>query len=258
MKEKITSTQNETIKKIRALKQRKFRKETGLFLAEGRKCAEEALRYANVTFFCTVNEADPLLPLINSEKTEILLVSPEVLASIAEVKTPQECIAVVQKESAVFVPETYQEIIVFLEDVSDPANVGAIIRTADAVAASAVLFSKTTADYTSPRAVRAAMGSGFHLPMVEIDEKHEVITQLKESGFWVVGTHLAGEENAPALKASKTCLVVGNEARGLSEEMASICDQLLKIPMYGKAESLNVSVATGIMLYQLKNETLQK
>ena len=247
--EKINSTKNSYISELRSLKQRKYRFELGKFLAEGEKCAEEALRYGDVEALLTVDECLPLNHEAEYRGARVILVSDAVMNAVSEFKTPQNAVAVVRKKTE---PLGTSGIIAILDDVADPMNVGAIIRTADAIGAAGVLLSPGSADYTSPRAVRASMGSVFHLPVRIAEDFLLELGALKSRGFALVGGHLAGGEELPVTK--NICIIVGNESRGLSEEIATLCDVLIRIPIYGKAESLNAAVAAGLLLYRAREK----
>ena len=246
--EQITSTKNEYIKMLRSLKQKKGREETGLFLAESDKCAAEALNDAQVQALLTTQAQHPLVTQAEQKGVRAILVSRAVMEAVSDVKTPQSAIAVVQKRQS-SLPE--QGLFVALEDVADPQNVGTILRTADAVGAAGVLLSDKCADYTSPKAVRAAMGSTFHLPIEVTEDFCGRLSALKKAGVRLLGGHLRGVEAMPGERET-LCVIIGNEARGMSENAAQLCDYLVKIPIYGKAESLNAAVAAGILLYRCK------
>lgn len=246
--EQITSTKNEYIKLLRSLKQKKGREETGLFLAEGDKCAAEALGNAKVQALLTTQEQHPLAIQAEQKGVRAVLVSQAVMEAVSDVKTPQSAIAVVQKQQGKL-PE--QGLFVALEDVADPQNVGTILRTADAVGAAGVLLSGKCADYTSPKAVRAAMGSVFHLPVEVAQDFQGRLSAMKKAGVRLLGGHLQGVQAMPGQREN-LCVIIGNEARGMSPEAARLCDYLVKIPIYGKAESLNAAVAAGILLYRCK------
>lgn len=246
--EQITSTKNEYIKLLRSLKQKKGREETGLFLAESDKCAAEALNDAQVQALLTTQAQHPLVTQAEQKEVRVILVSQAVMEAVSDVKTPQSAIAVVQKRQS-SLPE--QGLFVALEDVADPQNVGTILRTADAVGAAGVLLSGKCADYTSPKAVRAAMGSTFHLPIEVAEDFCGRLSALKKAGVRLLGGHLRGVEAMPGAREN-LCVIIGNEARGMSENAAQLCDYLVKIPIYGKAESLNAAVAAGILLYRCK------
>ncbi len=243
--DKIQSAKNEYIKKVRSLKQKKNREELGLFLAEGDKCAQEALCHAKVESLLTSDPGHPLISAAERQNARVILVSPTVMEAASEVKTPQSCIAVVKKGQAKL---PGNGLMVALEGVADPQNVGTILRTADAVGATGALLSRDCADFTAPKAVRAAMGSTFHLPIEVAEDFYARLEALKSAGVCLIGGHLMGEEGRPHA-ARTACVIIGNEARGMSERAARLCDALVRIPMYGKAESLNAAVAAGILLY---------
>ena len=246
--EQITSTKNEYIKLLRSLKQKKGRAETGLFLAESDKCAAEALRHAKVQALLTTQAQHPLVTQAEQKGVRVILASQAVMEAVSDVKTPQSAIAVVQKQQSSL---PGQGLFVALEDVADPQNVGTILRTADAAGVAGVLLSGKCADYTSPKAVRAAMGSTFHLPIEVVEDFCGRLSALKKAGVHLLGGHLRGAEAMPD-ERENLCVIIGNEARGMSENAAQLCDYLVKIPIYGKAESLNAAVAAGILLYRCK------
>lgn len=249
--ELITSTKNEYIKAVRSLKQAKYRRELGKFLAEGEKCAAEALHYASVEALLIPErgqQPSELCALAEQQGARVIAVSEAVMEAVSEVKTPQGAIAVVRRQAER--PFAGQGVIAALEEVGDPTNVGAILRTADAIGAAGVLLSAGCADPTAPRAVRASMGSVFHVPVRVAEDFCGTLAQLKGEGWRLVGGHLRGQERLP--QAEKSCLLIGNESRGLSAAASALCDDLVKIRIYGQAESLNASVAAGILLYRLK------
>ncbi len=138
-----------------------------------------------------------------------------------------------------------------LDGVSDPGNLGTIIRTAESMGADAVLLTNNCADLYGPKAVRATMGSIFRMPAVSC-ECGEMLAELKARGFSICASSLAAERTISEVGAAqKTALVVGNEAHGISAAVEESADTLFKIPMYGKAESLSVSIAAGIAMYEL-------
>lgn len=236
---KITSTKNEYIKEIKSLKNKKNRTELGKFIAEGEKCVSEAIKHAEVECVLTTNPDKYAFQ-------NTIEVSQAVLEAVSDTKTPQDAVCVVKKRSW-NMPEG--GFIVALDGVSDPQNVGTILRTADAAGASAVLVSKETADITSPKCVRASMGAVFFMPVIECD-LNETLKKLKEEGYVVVAGHLKGKSELP--RAEKTVLVIGNEARGVSNDISELCDVLYRINIFGQSESLNAAVAAGILMYRIK------
>ncbi len=244
----ITSTTNPYIKELKTLSDKKGRR-SGRFIAEGEKCAFEALSYGEVERLLVTDPDDPLVMLSEEKGVMPICVTDAVMSAVSGVKTPPGAIAVaVRTECSLPSPHG---LFVALEDVADPQNVGAIIRTADAAGAACVLVSSGSADYTSPRAVRASMGSVFHLPIVVCESLYDTLSELKHAGMCITGTHLKGSGELG--EHSSVAAVIGNEARGMSDRLSSLCDVLYKIPMRGRAESLNAAVAAGIVIYRLSD-----
>jgi TrmH family RNA methyltransferase len=245
---RIDSTQNEAVKKMRALKAKKGRDEYGQFLAEGEKCVEEALlSHIVVESVFTYGENRRIEALAHERGVEVITVSRPVIEAITSVQTPQNVAACVAIPPQV---KPMGDLVVALECVSDPQNVGSIIRSADAAGAAGVVFGAGCADWLNPKAVRASMGSIFHLHLYEGDLA-AYLCEFKKSGCVIAG-HLNGKSEFPA--CMHMCLVIGNESKGVGEETANLCDSLYKIPIYGRAESLNASVAAGIMMYMAREK----
>jgi len=241
----ITSTQNAYIKELKQLKNKKGRK-SGRFLAESEKCAQEAILHAEVESILVTREDSPAAKMAEERGITVYLVNDPVMEAVSDIKTPQSALAVV-KAPHHELPEP-KGLFIALEDLSDPQNVGTIIRTADAAGAKAVLVSEGTCDYTSPKAVRAAMGSLFHIPVVVCKDLYETLRTLQAAGVHLMGTHLRGQEDFSPRE--NTCIIIGNEARGMTDRAAEMADTLYKIPMPGQAESLNAGVAVGIVIYR--------
>jgi len=236
----ITATSNPMVKELRSLKNKKGRRETGLFVAEGEKCVREALMYAKVRYVVATERYAE-----GWDDAEVVLVSERIMEAVSEAKNPQGVLAVVEREDKPLPADGM--LYAALEDVSDPTNVGTIIRTADAAGAAGVLISAESADYTSARAVRASMGSIFHIPVFVAEDFAAELEKLQAAGVQVVCGHLRG---ADAMPEGKKCIMVGNESRGITDATAEKADALYKINMYGNAESLNAAVAAGIMLFR--------
>lgn len=246
MKE-IVSTKNEYIKTLRGLKQKKNRQQEGKFLAEGVKNVEEALRHARVEAVLVTNAVSEVATNAQALGIDVVLVNEAVMQAVCDVKTPQEALAVVALEEQA--PKEHGTV-VLLEDVADPGNVGTIIRTASAIGAAGVILAGDCADHTSPKVVRSSMGSIFQVPIRTVSSVEEAILPLKEKGYSLLAGHLQGKSAMPSTE--DVCLVIGNEARGVSPQAEALCDYLVKINMYGEAESLNAAVAAGILLYRIK------
>ena len=238
----ITSRTNPSIKAVRALQQAKQRNESGLHLLEGDKLVWDAVQ-SGVTLkavYCIEGTPVP-------DGIEPVLVSESVLEAISTVKTPQRMVAVA-KTPDLSCPNRYPSgLILALDCVQDPGNLGTILRTADALGASALLLSPDTVDPFSPKALRAAMGSTYHLPLYVGDLPTE-LTRLSKQGFSLVCGHLHGSETPPAHKHD-TVLVVGNEGNGVSDSVSALCYRY-RMPMRGRAESLNVAVFSALMMQQ--------
>lgn len=248
---KINSLQNETIKQARALKSKKGREEYGEFLAEGEKCVQEALLSGvEVKNIFMHGEHHAIMALAKQKGVEIIQVPRPVIEALTSVQSPQNVAA------AVAIPGQIRpdgDLVVALDGVSDPQNVGSIIRSADAAGAAGVVLGAGCADYLNPKAVRASMGSLFHLHVLESDLA-AFLSEFKKTGC-VVSGHLNGTCGLPDCK--KICLVIGNESRGVSGHIAQLSDALYKIPIYGRAESLNAAVAAGIMMYMMRDKLIE-
>jgi TrmH family RNA methyltransferase len=254
----ITSLTNDTVKAVRALHLRKEREATGLFLAEGLKIVLEALelgRVPSILMFSRDAAEHPKLQeaakATRAGGGDVIEVTRDILEKVSRRDNPQTVVAVFPQS---FTP--LDEIdpksagcFVVLEQVRDPGNLGTIVRTADAAGCGAVILVGDTVDPFSVEAVRATMGSVFALPICRAT-RDEFLAWRKRWPGSVVGTLLTakhGYRDAPYQEP--VMIVMGTEQSGLSSEMAAACDVNVKIPMRGRADSLNLAVATGIMIY---------
>jgi TrmH family RNA methyltransferase len=252
----VTSLTNPTVKAVRALHQRKAREESGRFLAEGLKIVTEAVELSfppRILMFS--RDADhPLLQravaATLAARGEVIEVTREILEKVSRRENPQTVVAVFDQR---FTPleevrpdgKTW----VALHRVRDPGNLGTIVRTADAAGCGGVILVGECVDPYGVEAVRATMGSVFALPLVRADEAEFLEWRSGWPGS-VVGTLLSSEtDHRRAEYRRPTLLLMGNEQAGLPPEMAAACDLAVKIPMRGRADSLNLAVATGVMIY---------
>jgi TrmH family RNA methyltransferase len=261
----ITSLTNDRIKAIRALEMRKERKETGLFVAEGPSILMTA-RDAGFAPTSLVYQAGSsntpasraLVGWALAAGADVLEVSEAVLAKLASKENPQAMLGVF-RQRWVNLPERVgnDECWLALEEIRDPGNLGTIIRTVDAVGAKGIILIGNSCDPFSREAVRATMGSVFGVPLVRVSR--EVFLQWRSS--WrgdVVGTHLdAREDFRHAGYRGPVLLVMGSEGPGLSDSLTRACSKLIKIPMAGKLDSLNLAVATALTLYQIRGNSLR-
>ena len=242
----ISSTQNTLIKEIRSLKDKKFRDKLGVFVLEGIKLVKEAiaLNLSIREIVCTENTCSQVLPC--DYKVEI--VSEQVFKSISEEVSPQGVLAIVYKPSCVV--EKPKGSCLLLDGVSDPANVGAIIRTAAASGYNYVYLTPSCADAYSQKAVRSSMSGIFRVKVMRA-ELNDILGVID---FPLVVADMNGQ-NVFNLNLDKDiCLIIGNEANGVSDFLKEKAELTVKIPMQNGVESLNAAVSAGIIMYALKNK----
>ena len=262
----ITSLQNDRVKAIRALEMRKERKETGLFVAEGTSILVTARDNGFVPQTLVYRAgsaasgiAQGLVAWASGAGVECLEVSEAVLGKLASKDNPQSMLAVfpqrwVEPPPAATVAR--DAVWVALEEVRDPGNLGTIIRTADAVGAAGIMLIGSTCDPYSHECVRATMGSVFAVPLARMTREAFLEWANKFRGD-VVGTHLDAEEDFRKAKyRAPTLLLMGSEGPGLSDPLTAACTRLVKIPMAGQLDSLNLAVATALVLYQIRGPHL--
>ena len=239
----IESRANERVKEARKLLQRKERKESGQHLIEGEKLVREAISSGARVVSCFIEEGYAFSP---PESAMTHIVNRSVLESLCESQTPQGVVAVVETPSLT-PPAAYPSgLVVVLDGVQDPGNVGTILRSADAFGTVGVLLSPSCADPYAPKTLRAAMGSCYHLSVWQGELAPEII-RMKQSGFTALCGDLHGSETLPKL-AANVALVIGSEGSGVSAEVLALCEGY-RLTMRGRAESLNASVAAGVLLY---------
>lgn len=250
----VTSLNNPTVKAVRALHMRKARRETGLFLVEGLKAVAEAValgRAPKILLHAEPAAAHPLLRQAAAVAGETLVVSEGVLAKISRRDNPQTVLGVFEQAFTALeaIDPASARCFVALEAVRDPGNLGTILRTADAAGCGAVILIGECCDPYSVEAVRATMGSIFAVPLVAASEEAFLAWRRAWPGA-VVGTLLtAATDFRAAPYRDPTLILMGNEQAGLTQRMAEACDVSVKIPMRGRADSLNLAVATGVMIY---------
>jgi RNA methyltransferase, TrmH family len=243
----IESVKNPKVKAWKKLLTKKERDQSGHYLIEGFHLVEEALK-EQIVLEVIVNQDIEMPVHLNLDGTEVVYVNEDVMRAICDTETPQGVAAVCEKRID-SMENVKMEKLLLLDRVQDPGNLGTLIRTADAAGMDAIILGEGCADPYNPKVVRATQGSLFHLPIV----KRNLATFMDEIDIPLYGTAL---ENAIAFKAvepSETfALLVGNEGQGVSEELLGKTTKNLYIPIYGKSESLNVSIAAGILMYYLR------
>jgi len=268
----ITSLQNDRIKAIRALEMRKVRRETGLFVAEGTSLLMSARQQGwqpeTLVFLKGLREsrddarhvARELVHEALEAGCDCLEVSEVVLAKIAAKDNPQSLIGVFRQRCGYLpppqsVPEG--DVWLALEEIRDPGNLGTIMRTAEAVGVAGLVLVGSCCDPFSREAVRASMGSVFAVPVCMAEASAFADWMSRWPGD-TLGLHLKGAEDFRCVDARGPCLVVmGSEGPGLSDEVTALCSRRVKIPMRGRLDSLNLAVATALVLYEVRRRDLQ-
>lgn len=261
--QKITSKDNEFIKHIKKLKDKKYRDLNNEYMIEGIKLVKEAIQEkAEIKQIIICEECDntEIIPkelTYEIAKYECIYVTKQIFNSITEVKNPQGILAVVSKENTEKEIDYSQDIIVALDDLQDPGNLGTILRTVDSIGLTQILVSKGTADCFNPKVVRSTMGAIFRVKIIECEDLKNTLKEMKNHHFKIMVTSLQTNNSIYDVDYNKKVIVVGNEANGVEKEIQDMADEKVKIPMLGKTESLNASVATGVVLYEYVRQKLQ-
>lgn len=254
----IESKNNSLFKDLKKLKEKKYRMQTASYLIEGLRFVDEAFKSdVEIKYLIFTDEFKEKHSefLEGKEKINQIILSNNLLKELSFTGTPQGVMAVVSMKNRDL---SDGDIVILVDKVQDPGNMGTIIRTAHAVGAAGIITTKGTVDIYNDKTLRSTMGSIFYIPIIE-DSNLEKTLKLKEDGFRLVVSSLQGKNNffEEDLKG-KVIIAVGNEGNGISEEVYDISDVKVKIPMPGNAESLNVAVATSVMLYEKIRQNLIK
>ncbi|CEH27637.1 hypothetical protein AM501_16610 [Aneurinibacillus migulanus] len=255
--ERITSVQNPRIKQWAKLHVRKERESTGCFLLEGMHLVEEACR-SDVPLEAILVEEDTVLPeWLNAyqqthQNMELLWVTRPVLEKVSETKTPQGMLAIAEMRTTL--PDALPDdcLLLVLDKLQDPGNVGTLIRTADAAGFDGVVIGEGSADLYNSKTIRSTMGSLFHLPIWR-ENVVDFIHRMKDEhpGLRVIGTSLKeSKAYTDVMYAGSVALVIGNEGSGISDDVLALTDQNVIIPIHGRAESLNAAIAGSVLMYE--------
>jgi TrmH family RNA methyltransferase len=257
MLKELAKKQQKFIKSLRQSKNARMKNRC--FFVEGLKNVAESIKSNHEIRFIVSSEGfyrlnlDLIKKIMEKiPKNRIFKVSDQVFNELADTVTPQGILAVINFKD-INVKDILKEnfLIIALDRIQDPGNMGTIIRTADAAGADAIIIGKGCVDVYNPKVVRSAMGSMFHIPSVQTDDLIKTLIELKEKGGKVVTTHLLARKHYYDVNYSTgTVIVMGSEDEGVSEEIAVISDELVRIPMPGEAESLNVAIAHGIIAFE--------
>ncbi|TDT61043.1 TrmH family RNA methyltransferase [Fonticella tunisiensis] len=256
----MLSRDNRLVKNALKLKQRKYREQQGRFLVEGIRFIEEGLKEGVVDYILysrklyRVNGSESIL----SSEVDKFEIDEPLIKELSETENPQGAVAVVRKQSYAL-EDIEGDFIVIADGVQDPGNLGTIIRTSDAAGASAVILIKGTVDVYNSKTLRATMGSVFHMPILHFDDFEGLCSILKNRGFNIYASSLDVEDYIYASDfKGKTAIIIGNEANGIPEEHINLATHKIKIPMQGRAESLNAASAAAIIIYEVVRQRLYK
>ena len=258
----ISSKDNETVKQIRKLKDKKYRDQTGQYIVEGIKLLREAIEEnAKITTIvvcddCEKNGTLDKKLLYEIAKFNCIYVTEKIFNLLTDVSNPQGVLAVIEKNNEKSEINWEEDFILVLDNVQDPGNIGTILRTADSVNLKQIIISKGSGDVYNPKVVRSTMGAIFRVNVIESDNIADTIKEIKKHKYTVMATDLDTDSSIYDEKYNRCAVVIGNEANGVSKEVLELADKKIKIPMLGKTESLNASVATGIILYEYVRQKL--
>ena len=251
----ITSKDNEIVKNIKKLKDKKYRDEENKYIVEGIKMVKEAIiENAKIDKIvvcedCANNGTIEKELLYEIAKYNCVYVTEKVFESITDVSNPQGILAVIEKNNEENI--SYDEdVILVLDGIQDPGNLGTILRTLDSVNLKQIVLSENTADPYNPKVVRSTMGAIYRVNIIRSKNIIESLKDMKNNNYQIATTSLETSESIYDIDFNKKAIVIGNEANGVSKEVQDLSDIKMKIPMLGKTESLNAAVATGIILYE--------
>ena len=250
----ITSKDNEIIKNIKKLKEKKYRLDS--YIVEGIKMVKEAISENQEIALIAIREDFKID--FDTKKIKIVTISNKIFNDISDVKTPQGILAVIKKNQNNQI-ETNSDYILALDSLQDPGNMGTIIRTADSANINQIIINKTTVDPYSPKVIRSTMGAIYRTNIIEVEDLKATLKEMKLKGFQIITTDLKATQSIYDINYNnKTVVVIGNEANGVSQEILQTADKKVIIPMLGKTESLNASIAASIMIYEYVRQKIQK
>lgn len=273
---RLTSVNNDRVKDItKLIKSAKRRRESRSFVAEGIRLVSEVppekliSLYIEETFYEKLDKSqdydesdfergfrDRIMALIKAaeEKESFFLVNDAVMYKLSDTETPQGILAVVEMkdmEAENLLTDDDMPFIIVMDGLQDPGNMGTIIRTAEGAGVTGILISSDSVDPYSPKVVRATMGALFRMKLCISTDLKEDISLLKEKGITVFGTHLSGKEFYDEDFRIPSAFLIGNEGKGLKDDVAETADRLLRIPMKGRVESLNAGVSAAVVMYEV-------
>lgn len=250
----ITSKDNEIIKNIKKLKEKKYRLNS--YIVEGIKMVKEAINENQEIALIAIREDFKID--FDTKNIKTVTISNKIFNDISDVKTPQGILAVIKKNQNNQI-ETNSDYILALDSLQDPGNMGTIIRTADSANINQIIINKTTVAPYSPKVIRSTMGAIYRTNIIEVEDLKATLKEMKSKGFQIITTDLKATQSIYDINYNnKTVVVIGNEANGVSQEILQTADKKVIIPMLGKTESLNASIAASIMIYEYVRQKIQK
>ncbi len=252
----ISSTANPRIKNIiRLKKSTRARNDQEVFLVEGPRIFFETPKDRIREIYITEAFRDRYRDELNDYSYE--LVSDQVCRHISDTRTPQGVMALVDRD-----PLTLEDLLalednplfLLLENLQDPGNLGTIIRTAEGAGVSGIIMNRETADPYQPKVIRSTMGTIFREPFVVVDDLKETVGMLKKRGIAIYAAHLSGSTFYGQDYRKGCAFLIGNEGKGLSEELSASADHLIRIPMKGRVESLNAAIAATVLVYEVQRQ----
>jgi TrmH family RNA methyltransferase len=248
----IESKDNSLYKEVKKLKDRKGRNKSSKYIIEGYRLIEEAFK-ANIAveYIFFSGEEEKVNEYIGTyvTKTKLYRLKEDLLNELCSTEKPQGIVAVVgMKKLDMNLEGSFY---LLCDKLQDPGNLGTIIRTAHAAGVDGIILTKGTVDVYNNKTIRSTMGSLFHIPIINDDDSYSITKRLIESGFSLLSTSLEGDKDFfKEDLTGKIIISVGNEGNGVSEEIYNLSDKKVKVPMPGGAESLNVAIATSVILYE--------
>ena len=254
----INSTANKQIKNLSQLmKKAKARREQRVFVVEGIKMYREVpkdrlvMTYVSESFY----EKEENRNLLKDTAVEVI--ADHVFDSVSDTRTPQGILCLVRQREYTLkeMLEKEDPLLLVLENLQDPGNLGTIFRTAEGAGVSGIIMSSKTADIYNPKTIRSTMGSLYRMPFLYAGDLKKVLGELREHGICSYAAHLQGSKEYCCQDYRKgTAFLIGNEGNGLSEELSEQADAYIKISMCGKLESLNAAVAAAVLMFEAKRQ----
>lgn len=254
MREKIISSrENSIFNELLKLKEKKHRKLKSTYLVEGIKIAKEAIKLKVVKNIIISESFQNYHSVLEGYEGDLIILTDKLFREIVDTVNSQGIISEIFMNEIRNISEN--NFVLYIDKVQDPGNIGTIIRTAEAVGIKDIILKKGTVDIYSDKVLRSTMGSILRMNFIN-DDDYSLLQNLKENGYEIIISSLEDSENLFDAKIinKKVLIVIGNESAGVSEEIYNLADRKIKIPMYGESESLNVAVATGIILYEFKRK----